>query len=294
MIYSLLTTSVVHTIQSHPNPHKQITPAKRPHEAASITFDDSNLASVTLPHIDPLVIELRVNRFTVERVLIDQGSTSEVMYYKTFIKLGFTELDLSPAHYPLFGFNANLEYPLGKITLPVRAGSRSVDVKFLVVKLPSSYIPIMGRTWLHTLQVVPSTYHQLLRFPTERGIEQIRGSQKSAQACYLLAAKTKKELEESSIEVLDRESLDDDGRLTINRQQLISFLLGNLDVFAWSLYEMPGVDPSVSQHRLNVDPKCKPIIQKSRRSAAEHTTAVVEELDQLLDAGVIREVTYPT
>ena len=57
---------------------------------------------------------------------------------------------------------------------------------------------------------------------------------------------------------------------------------------------MPGIDPSVSQHRLNVDPKCKPIIQKSRRSAAEHTAAVVEGVDRLLDAGAIREVTYPT
>ena len=93
----------------------------------------------------------------------------------------------------------------------------------------------------------------------------------------------------NSIEVPDRESLDDVGRLPnekatealdrveidgnpdrffmvgaslnqADRQQLISFILGNLDVFAWTPYDMPGVDPSVSQHRLNVDPKCKPII----------------------------------
>ena len=31
-----------------------------------------------------------------------------------------------------------------------------------------------------------------------------------------------------------------------DRQQLISFLHNNLDVFAWTLYEMPGIDPSVS------------------------------------------------
>lgn len=168
---------------------------------------------MTFPHIDPLVIELRVNRFTVERVLIDLGSTSKVMYYKTFTKLGFSESDLSPALCPLFGFNANLEYPLGKITLPVRAGSRIVDVEFLVIKLPSLYNLIMGQTWLHTLQAVPSTYHQLLHFPIERGIEQIHGSQNSAQACYLLVGKTPKESQVNSIEVPDWESLDDVGRL---------------------------------------------------------------------------------
>ncbi|XP_028108670.1 uncharacterized protein LOC114307468 [Camellia sinensis] len=144
MIYSLPMAPAVHTIQLQSNPQKQITPTKQSHEAASSSFDDSDLVGIMLPHIDPLVIELRINQFTIEHVLIDQGSTSEVMYYKTVIKLGFTKSDLSPADYPLFGFNANLEYPLGKITLPVRVGSRSVDVEFLVIKLHSPYNLIMG------------------------------------------------------------------------------------------------------------------------------------------------------
>ena len=79
----------------------------------------------------------------------------------------------------------------------------------------------------------------------------------------------------NSIEVTDRESLNDVGwlrnekatedldRVEIDRnsdkffmvgaslnqtgmQRLISFLLGNLDVFAWTPYEMLGVDTSVS------------------------------------------------
>ncbi|XP_028107828.1 uncharacterized protein LOC114306744 [Camellia sinensis] len=190
-----------------------MTPGKRSHGTRRISFNDSDLVGVTYPHTDPLVIELRVNRFTIKRVLIDQGSTSEIMYYKTFVKLGFTNSDLSLADYPLFGFNANLEYPLGKITLLVRAGTRSVDVEFLVVKLPLPYNLIIGRTWLHTMQVVPSTYHQLLHFLTEYDIEQIRGSQKSVQACYLLAAKRPRELEVHSIEVPDMESLEDIGRI---------------------------------------------------------------------------------
>ncbi|XP_028083155.1 uncharacterized protein LOC114284461 [Camellia sinensis] len=213
MIYSMPTSPEVHTVQLPSSPHSPITPAKRPYDTGRISFDDSDLIGVTHPHIDPLIIELHVNRFTIERVLIDQGSTSEIMYYKTFIKLGFTDLDLSPTDYPLFGFNVNSEYPLGKITLPVRADTKSVDVEFLVVTLLSPYNLIMSRTWLYTMQPVPSTYHQLLRFLTKYSIEQIRGSQKSAQACYLLATKRPRELEVHSIEVLDRESLEDIGRI---------------------------------------------------------------------------------
>ena len=87
-----------------------------------------------------------------------------------------------------------------------------MDVEFLGVRLPSPYNLIKGRSWFHTLQAIPSTYHQLLRFPTKHGSEQIRGSQKSSQACYLLAAKTPKELQVNSIEVPNREILDDVGR----------------------------------------------------------------------------------
>ncbi|XP_028087430.1 uncharacterized protein LOC114288140 [Camellia sinensis] len=104
MIYDLPRPLAVHSIQA---PLKQYTPSKPPHEALSIIFNDSELIGITLPHSDPLVIELHVNRFVVERVFIDQGSTFEVMYYETFIKLGFNQSDLSPAPHPLFGFNAN-------------------------------------------------------------------------------------------------------------------------------------------------------------------------------------------
>ncbi|XP_028094138.1 uncharacterized protein LOC114294215 [Camellia sinensis] len=158
MIYSLSASSEEHTIQLPSSPHSPITPAKWPHDTGMISLDDSDLVRMTDPHTDTLVIELCINRFTIERVLIDHGNTSKIMYYKTIVKLGFTDSNLSPADYPLLGFNANLEYPLGKITLLIRADIGLVDVEFQVVKLPSPYNLILGKTWLHTMQAVPSTY----------------------------------------------------------------------------------------------------------------------------------------
>ncbi|XP_028086410.1 uncharacterized protein LOC114287296 [Camellia sinensis] len=75
VIYSLSTSSEMRTIQLHSSHHRPITPAKRPHETGRISFDDTDLVGVTHLHTDPLVIKLRINRFTIERVLIDQGST---------------------------------------------------------------------------------------------------------------------------------------------------------------------------------------------------------------------------
>ena len=57
-----------------------------------------------------------------------------------------------------------------------------------------------------------------------------------------------------------------------------------MDVFAWSLYEVPGVDPEFIVHRLNVDPSFSPKKQKSRRLAKEHVEAVRSEVRRLREA----------
>ena len=46
------------------------------------------------------------------------------------------------------------------------------------------------------------------------------------------------------------------------RTRLVQFLKENLDVFAWSHEDMPGISLEVIQHKLNVDPERKPIQQR--------------------------------
>ena len=43
------------------------------------------------------------------------------------------------------------------------------------------------------------------------------------------------------------------------KKEIISFLKDNLDVFAWSHEDMPGIPANIIQHHLNVDPEKKPI-----------------------------------
>ena len=73
---------------------------------------------------------------------------------------------------------------------------------------------------------------------------------------------------------------------------MLLFLIQNLDVFTWSSYEVPGVDPEFIVHRLNVDPSFPPKKQKSRRSAKEHIKAVKLEVKRLREAGAIREIFF--
>ena len=77
------------------------------------------------------------------------------------------------------------------------------------------------------------------------------------------------------------------------KKGLICFLRKNIDVFAWSHEDMPGIDPSVITYRLNVHPSSKPVQQKKRVFAPERDNAIREEVQKLTLVKFIREVYYP-
>jgi hypothetical protein len=146
-----------------------------PKNEQQIFFSDKDLRDVQTPHDDPLVIKLRIGDSDVKRVLIDQGSCSEIMYPDLFHGLGLKQSDLQPYDAPLFGFSGESIRPMGRITLKVHTGPISLETEFVVIDVPSPYTAIMGRRWLHSLKVVPSSFHQKLRFPTDFGIMEIKG-----------------------------------------------------------------------------------------------------------------------
>ena len=43
-----------------------------------------------------------------------------------------------------------------------------------------------------------------------------------------------------------------------DRVEMLLFLVQNVDVFTWSSYEVPEVDPEFIVHKLNVDPLFPP------------------------------------
>ena len=79
----------------------------------------------------------------------------------------------------------------------------------------------------------------------------------------------------------------------LERQELINFLVKNIDVFAWNANEALGVDLNFICHHLNVNPLAIPKKQPPRRSSREHSDAVKVEVLKLKQAGAIKEVFYP-
>ncbi|RVW71465.1 hypothetical protein CK203_057551 [Vitis vinifera] len=87
---------------------------------------------------------------------------------------------------------------LGDIILPVRAGPVTLNVQFSVVQELSPFNIILGRTWLHYMKAIPSTYHQMVSFLTNEGQTDLYGSQLAARQCYQIAREAVANQEDAS------------------------------------------------------------------------------------------------
>ncbi|RVX12635.1 hypothetical protein CK203_011533 [Vitis vinifera] len=63
--------------------------------------------------------------------------------------------------------------------------------------------------------------------------------------------------------------------------------------FAWSYEDMPGLDPSIVQHRLPLLPQARPVKQKLRRLHPRWSLQVKEEIQKQLSVGFLSVVEYP-
>ena len=187
------------------------------------------------------------------------------------------------------------------------------NVNFLVVDCSSSYNAIIGRPILNSWKAVTSTYHLSIKFPTEYGVGEVQGDQLAARECYLAMLAMDEQTQTMNIEErrvvaeptealedipLDEDDLRKSTRIGADlegkiKKGLICFLRKNIDVFAWSHEDMPGIDPSVITYRLNVHPSSKPVRQKKRVFAPGRDNTIKEEVQKLTLAKFIREVYYP-
>ncbi|GKB67657.1 hypothetical protein Tco_0929069, partial [Tanacetum coccineum] len=76
------------------------------------------------------------------------------------------------------------------------------------------------------------------------------------------------------------------------RKDLCSLLRCNLDIFAWKPAYMTRVQRHIAEHRLNIREGCLPVRQKKRGQAPERNKTIYEEVEKLVDAGIMKEVHY--
>ncbi|XP_059654961.1 uncharacterized protein LOC132301749 [Cornus florida] len=160
--------------------------------STSIKFDKMDLLRVQIPHEDPLVVSLTIAECLVRRVLIDSGSSANVMPRVTFDRLEIELEKLKPTGNPLLGFDGKRVEPIGIVELTVQAAERVLIESFMVVEIHPSYNLLMGRGWIHRIQGVSLTLHQVMQClgPDGTKVIDIHGDQVAAKECYSVTLKS--------------------------------------------------------------------------------------------------------
>ncbi|GJS52503.1 reverse transcriptase domain-containing protein [Tanacetum coccineum] len=130
---------------------------KRPYERVEHWMDNA-ITFLLVPQYllmnCPLVVEAMIEFFRVRRLHVDGGEVS---------------------------------YPMGVIFLEVTMGeckrTRTVIMEFTVVKIPSLYNALLGRTRMRNLGAVASTIHSMMKFPTSNGIATISTTRETLREC---------------------------------------------------------------------------------------------------------------
>ncbi|XP_021728394.1 uncharacterized protein LOC110695473 [Chenopodium quinoa] len=151
-----------------------------------IMFEESDAIE---GHHDGLVISLPVGNCMIKRILVDNGSSANIVMLDALKHMNIDEKNIINKSTMLVGFSEETKNTSGEITLATYAKRVNLQVKFLVIDTLSSYNIILGRPWIHEMKAIPSTYHQIIKFPTRWGIQEIRGDPKEAKKCYKIAIK---------------------------------------------------------------------------------------------------------
>ncbi|KAL6328700.1 hypothetical protein AAG906_003386 [Vitis piasezkii] len=109
-----------------------------------ITFPlvDSNL--ILQPHRDTLILSLGISDFDVRWILVDLGSSVDLLQVSVIKHMGFSPSNMENPGRILLGFNGASTMSLGDIVLPVQTGPIALNVQFSIVEDLSPFNTILG------------------------------------------------------------------------------------------------------------------------------------------------------
>ena len=136
----------------------------------------------------PLVLDPVVLNVKLKRVLIDGGSSLNILFARAFDAMKIPKAELRPSYAPFHGvIPGSSAMPLGQIDLPVTFGTednfRTENITFEVVDLDTAYHAILGRPALSKFMAIPHYTYMMLKMPGPTGVISLRGDVRQALTC---------------------------------------------------------------------------------------------------------------
>ncbi|XP_052490792.1 uncharacterized protein LOC128043035 [Gossypium raimondii] len=132
-----------------------------------IFFSDDEIPSGRRGSTKALYVTARCKGCTLPGVLVDNGSTLNVLSLSTLSQLLVDSSHMKACQSIVRAFDVTKKRVMGRIEVPLRIGPTTYEVDFLVMDIKPSYNCLLGRPWIHSAGVVPSSLHQKVKLVLE-------------------------------------------------------------------------------------------------------------------------------
>ena len=116
-----------------------------------------------------LYVKGTIEDVSLSRILLDYGSTVNLLPYKTFKVMGMKSKQLSPSNLILQSFNQVGQRAIGSISLKVEIEELYSEALLDVLDVDTSYNVLLGCPWVHTYGIIGSALHQCFKLCDEDG-----------------------------------------------------------------------------------------------------------------------------
>lgn len=100
----------------------------------------------------------------VARALNDNGSALNVCPLITIDRLGVDRSSIRENGMMVRAFDGSKSIVVGEVDFTLETGSCQFVVPFVVVDISTTFNMLLGRPWVHTVGVIPSSQHQKVKF----------------------------------------------------------------------------------------------------------------------------------
>ena len=140
-------------------------------------FSDADLTPKGRKHNDVLHFSVECNGTTLAHVLVDNGSSLNVLPKKALDKLDCEGLTLKPSNIVVRAFDGSKRMVHGEVDIRIKVGSQTFDSTFYVLDIILSYSCLLDRPLIHGAGVVRSTLHQMMEYTVKGRIVTVHGEE---------------------------------------------------------------------------------------------------------------------